>query len=477
MQNKLPWRFWTGYAFRNSVVAARMNLPDKFARVSALKPNRPTTARAPSVRAPQPEDALSRLLGAAIATNKYGEHVLVRNWYSTPEFSEPFPGTLDLLSHVRDKADCKRAAALSQPEKWLFLDTETTGIAGGTGTYAFLIGLAWWDAGGLQVEQFIMRDFAEEHAILHGLAARIAERPVLVTFNGKTFDWPLLENRFTLTRTIRVPRLAAHVDLLHPARAIWKFRLGTVRLVDLEREVLDPFRLGWSRKDDVATSLIPQFYFDYLRGGPPGPLASVVRHNQMDLRGLAALFGRINRFLSAERHLDSEAHGLDLFGLSRFLQRRGEPARAHFACSQALSLGLPPDLRPQARSDLAMLAKRRGEHEKAAELWHALVADESAGLQACIQLAMYYERHAKQLDTALEFGRLALAKVHRLRRISRDPAMERRHARVEQTILHRVSRLEHRMRLGRGSPTLPIAPHEAGTRAVSKRWACSVSAD
>src|SRR5205807_830276 len=139
--------------------------------------------------------------------------------------------TLELLSRTRDESlSRKTRAALEDPEKWLFLDTETTGLAGGTGTYAFLIGLAWWDAGGLQVEQFFMRDFAKEHSLLHELSHRIAERPVLVTFNGKSFDWPLLENRFTMTRSIAVPKLAAHLDLLHPARALWKLRLGSVRL-------------------------------------------------------------------------------------------------------------------------------------------------------------------------------------------------------------------------------------------------------
>src|SRR6266550_1823638 len=160
---------------------------DKFSRLAALKPTRPIPARPATIRTP--DESLSR----------------------------------------------KTRAALEDPDKWLFLDTETTGLAGGTGTYAFLIGLAWWDACGLQVEQFFMRDFAEEHSLLHELSHRIAERPVLVTFNGKSFDWPLLENRFTMTRSIAVPKLAAHLDLLHPARALWKLRLGSVRLGELER--------------------------------------------------------------------------------------------------------------------------------------------------------------------------------------------------------------------------------------------------
>src|SRR5437773_970265 len=422
---------------------------DKFARLAALKPTRPLPARPAAIRTPGEEDVLGRLLGAGVASNPFGEHLAVRNWFSTPEFSKPSSTTLELLSRTRDESIARKIrAALEDPEKWLFLDTETTGLAGGTGTYAFLIGLAWWDAGGLQAEQYFMRDFAEEHALLHELSQRVAERPVLVTFNGKSFDWPLLENRFTMTRSIAVPRLAAHLDLLHPARALWKLRLGSVRLVELERQVLDAPRLGWHRDDDVASAFIPQFYFDYLRGGPVEPLAGVVRHNQMDLRGLAALFGKVNALLSEPSSAATDFESLDLFGLSRFLQRRGDSNRAHSACTQALEMGLPAEFRPRARRDLALMAKRRGEHARAAELWQEIVADSTDGIHACEQLAIYFERHAKNLAKATEFAELALSKLRRRRASSRDPFLAARFARLEQKTLHRLARLRHRIRIG-----------------------------
>ncbi|HEY4818563.1 MAG TPA: ribonuclease H-like domain-containing protein [Candidatus Acidoferrum sp.] len=430
-------------------------LGDRFSRIAALKPTRPRPSGAELLRAPHAEDSLSRLLGAGIATNRYGQHVLIRNWFSSPEQSDISEVSLELLSRGRDETPSRRTrAALADPSKWLFLDTETTGLAGGTGTYAFLIGLAWWDAGALQVEQFFMRDFGEEHAILHEVATRLAERPVLVTFNGKAFDWPLLENRFTMTRSIPAPRLAAHLDLLHPARALWKLRLGSVRLVELERHVLDARTLGWHREDDVLAALIPQHYFDYLRGGPAEPLAAVVRHNQMDLRGLAALVGKIDALLTSGDGGDVES--LDLFGLSRYLQRRGDSQGAHSACMQAIDLGLPKEYDLQARHELALLAKRRGEHEQAAGIWHELAADESAGVYACVQLAIYYERRAKRLESALEFARLALTKVRRLRTNSLNLATTTRNLRLEQAILNRVARLEHRMGLSRVLPTLPM---------------------
>ena len=422
---------------------------DKFSRLAALKPTRPIPARPAAIRTPDEADSLGRLLGAGVARNHFGEHLAVRNWFSTPEFTDPSSTTLELLSRTRDESlSRKTRAALEDPEKWLFLDTETTGLAGGTGTYAFLIGLAWWDAGGLHVEQFFMRDFTEEYSVLHELSARVAERPVLVTFNGKSFDWPLLENRFTMTRSIAVPKLAAHLDLLHPARALWKLRLGSVRLVELERHVLDAPRLGWHREDDVSSALIPQFYFDYLRGGPAEPLAGVVRHNQMDLRGLAALFGKINELLSSTPNRASEIESLDLFGLSRFLQRRGESDRAQSACAQALEAGLPAEFQPKAQRELALMARQQGQHERAAEIWQEIVGDPESGVQACEQLAIHFERYVKDLRQATEFAELGLAKLRQRRpapRGSRDPYVAARTARLEQKFLHRLARLQHRM--------------------------------
>src|SRR5215467_13895983 len=391
---------------------------DKFARLAALRPARSavTSSERNPLRAPGEEDALGQILGAGVAKNRFGEHLAIRNWYSTPEFQEPSSATLELLSRVRDESISRKTrAALGDPSKWLFLDTETTGLAGGTGTYAFLIGVAWWDSGGLQVEQFFMRDFTEEYSLLQELVERVKERPVLLTFNGKSFDWPLLENRFAMTRSIAAPKLAAHLDLLHPARALWKLRLGSVRLAELERCVLDPRRLGWHRGDDIESALIPQYYFDYLRGGPAQPIVGIVRHNQLDLRGLAALFCKINAMLSESIETSDEYESLDLFGLSRFLQRRGDTHRAHIACAQALAIGLPADIRPKAQRELAQMAKRRGEHERAAEIWAEMVANSQDEVHACEQLAIYYERRMKSIQRAMEYANLGLAKLKRQR--------------------------------------------------------------
>jgi uncharacterized protein YprB with RNaseH-like and TPR domain len=421
-----------------------MNGLDKYSRLAALKPMRFVSPLAEPRDEPMQGDEISHLLGGLCQKTKFGQHLTIRNWYSTPEFCEPAGAALDLLTRNKDEAlSRKTRAVLENPEKWLFLDTETTGLAGGTGTYAFLTGIAWWDAGGLQVEQLFMRDFADEHSVLFELAERIAERPVLVTFNGKTFDWPLLESRFTMTRRIAAPRLAAHLDLLHPARALWKIRLGSVRLTELERQILDAERLGWCREDDVASALIPQHYFDYLRGGAAAPLAGVVRHNQMDLRGLAALFGKINSMLSAEE--PEEADGRDLFGLSRFLQRRGEAPRAERICAKALEAGLPAEHRPQASRDLALMAKRRGDHAAAVALWKSLLQGNLNAIEACEQLAIHFERREKDIQLAVEYAQLGLAKLRSGSVRLGDPFSEARIVRQEKNLLKRLARLKERL--------------------------------
>jgi len=446
--------------------AIQVNASDKFARLAALKPARALPSQPSALRTPDDNDEIARLLGAGVACNHFGAHLAIRNWFSTPEFSSPSAVALELLSRTRNEALSRHTrAALENPDKWLFLDTETTGLAGGTGTYAFLIGLAWWDAGGLQVEQLFLRDFSDEYSLLYELAARIADRPVLVTFNGKTFDWPLLESRFTMTRSIKVPQLSAHLDLLHPARALWRFRLGSVRLIELEQYVLDAPLLGWQRKNEVSSSLIPQLYFDYLRGGSPYPLAGVLKHNQMDLRGLAALYGKINSLLDERECSLAETDSLDLFGLSRFLNRRGETDRAHSVCSKALDAGLPAPFRPQATRELALLAKRRGEREAAASLWHELVSDPHDGITACEQLAIHYERREKNFARAVEFTQLALLKLFRQRLPSRDPFAVARAARLQEKLTCRLDRLRHRierLRISASEPLLAAVSAVAG---------------
>jgi uncharacterized protein YprB with RNaseH-like and TPR domain len=447
-----------------------MSLTDPLAHLAALRPARkrePIQAQAESLSATG--DQLAQLLGAEARRNRYGEHLSLREWYATPEMCRPDPRALSLLLPHGTPTETSLLESVADPEQWLFLDTETTGLAGGTGTYAFLVGLAWWDAGGLQVEQFFMRDLNEEQSLLLELSSRMKERPVLVTFNGKNFDWPLLETRYRMTRAISPRAPLAHLDLLHPARQLWRLQLGSVRLKELEQHVLANNRggLGWSRGGDIDSAMIPQMYFDYLRGGPAEPLRGVFQHNRMDLRGLAALAGKVLALLGQVNGTE-DPH--ELYGLSRLLSRRGQRGRARECYERALLGGLPRPLQRQAQHELAQLAKRERDYTRATSLWEALrktpdsiaqrlpralgLADDSqkalqGAIEAAEQLAIYYEHRAKQPQRAAELTRSAIAELQRAKRRSSIQGMWTR--KLEERLLRRLARLERHLHLAYGA--------------------------
>jgi uncharacterized protein len=466
----------TGYVFRVRIQGTHrrdaeaaekrpqkyVSIPFQFGRLKALKParRRPGMAaraeldvpRGSSPDIPVGAQRLTELLGAQINCNQFGQHLGLRRWFSpTPARKVGVPGTPGAARMGEAEIDSAPenafdAAALRlldpaapscalDPLKWLFLDTETTGIAGGTGTYPFLVGIARWDAGGLEIEQFFMREQSEEYSLLVALAERIADRPVIISFNGKSFDWPLLETRYRMTRVIEPPSPRAHIDFLHPARNLWRLRLGSVRLPELEKHVL-----GWNRGADIISQLIPQIYFDYLRGGPPEPLVPVFLHNQMDLRGLAALATRVLALLE-----NPEMRGrdpLEIFGLSRICERRGESIRARELYERSLASQLPAIAGRIARRSLARLAKRDGDHALACQLWEEMLDNSREGLEAYEQLAIYYEHRAREPRRAAAFVRKALGELRSANRL--DTMASGAHKAWRSRFQLRLARLERK---------------------------------
>ena len=277
--------------------------------------------------------------------------------------------------------------------------------------------------------------------MLIALAERMAERRVLVTFNGKSFDWPLLETRFRMTRTIKLPAPRAHLDFLHPARNLWRLRLGSVRLQELEKHVL-----GWNRGIDMMSELIPSIYFDFLRGGSPDPLVPIFHHNQMDLRGLAGLASRVLALLSQPEQHGTDA--LEFFGVSRICERRGESIRARKLYQHSIARALPPETDRAARWSLSRLAKREGDLALARELWEGMLGNSREGFEAYEQLAIHYEHRAREPHRAASLARKALAELHRARELGTiaPSAYRQRRARFEQRLL-RLERKLNRSRL------------------------------
>jgi hypothetical protein len=404
-------------------------IADKLSQVAALRP----------VRSPDPagthdpkSDLLTRILDGEIVGNRCGSHIRVQTRFPQPTVPELCPGALRLLEP--GSVDTARDAA-----KWMFLDTETTGLAGGTGTYAFLVGLAWWQKDGLAVEQHFMRDHSEEHSLLLAIAERLAGGRVLVTFNGKSFDWPLLKTRFQMSRAAPIPEPAAHLDLLYPARQLWRLTLQSVALAQLERHVLQ-----FDRGRDIPSETIPKRYFDFLRGGAPEPIAEVFRHNQMDLCGLALLAVRVHAILSDPEK--SVCGAGELFGISRLLQKRGEEFLAGRIYRRALVDGLPKAAEQIAQRELAFLAKRNRNYELSNELWEKLLDDTVPGLRAYEQLAIYYEHRANLPGKAAELSREALIRLQDAFRAGRLSSSTYRqlHAKFH----HRLTRLIAKTQIG-----------------------------
>ena len=285
----------------------------------------------------------------------------------------------------------------------VFLDTETTGLAGGTGTAAFLIGLGWVDGERFRVRQYFMRDYHEEPALLHALGAELRRFDRLVTFNGKMFDVPLLDSRFRLSRE-RFPLAdAPHLDLLHPARRLWKARLESCRLQSLEAALM-----GLRRAGDIPGEEIPQVYFDWVRRRDARMLARVFEHNRQDIVSLAALAVLACQWVEEGRAEDPR----DVFSLARVLERARLFDRSEAEYRRALDLG-PGALRGPALLRLAWRAKRAGEPERAAALWsEAGGAGEPEGWR---ELAMHHEHRTRDLDEALAAVERGLALVAPLR--------------------------------------------------------------
>ncbi len=404
-----------------------MNSPiDKLSRISAL---RPASARSPAMSALSSStsgaEKLVQMLKAECRTNRLGWHVIVRRRFAQSQACELKPRAFRLITTGAVDSICD----LNQ---WLFLDTETTGLAGGTGTYAFLVGVGWWENNGLTVEQYFMRDHSEEPSLLLELSQRLAQRRVLVTFNGKSYDWPLLQTRYRMARTGIIQEPAAHIDLLHPARQLWQLRLKSTTLCELERHVLQ-----LDRGHDIPSETIPQKYFDFLRGGPPEPIAEIFYHNQMDLYGLASLAVHVSRILADPENADCGAD--ELFGISRLLQRRGKDQLAGKIYLKALEGGLPEAAEKIAQRELAILSKRRRDFTRSNMLWEKLIGDTSDGLKAYEQLAIYYEHRARQLQKAASLSREALVKLQQAFHEGRiaTPKYRQWHASFQ----HRLNRL------------------------------------
>ncbi|HTI56133.1 MAG TPA: ribonuclease H-like domain-containing protein [Verrucomicrobiae bacterium] len=377
--------------------------------------------------------SLEGLLDGAIEENERGRLLVVRRRFpvdhrhgaqSLLAAREAAPLALSLLGRA--------GGEVAEAHRLLYLDTETTGLAGGTGTYAFLVGVGFFDGDDFEVRQFFMRDLDEEPALLTALEEIFRRFDGFVTYNGSGFDLPLLETRFVLGRR-RFPGEVFHVDLLAPARRLWSDRLADCRLGTVEQHAL-----RFTRDDDLPGALIPTVYFEYLRRKRPDELPRVFEHNRHDILSLAALTGWVADAVvrAPIPELEPEA----LAGLGRLLEMT-EPERSLACYRMALDSGLPTPSRERLLLRLAQAEKRRARWDEARALWEAAArAPREFDPRPWEEIAKVHEHRRRDLAAArgVVEEALALARRHR--------ASERVLAAFE----HRLHRLARRIERGVG---------------------------
>ncbi len=312
----------------------------------------------------------------------------------------------------------------------LFLDTETTGLAGGTGTMAFLIGLGWFEEGHFQIRQILARDFGEEKAALAYLKEIAARKKFLVTFNGKAFDVNLLTTRFILNRLHSDLAGLPHLDLLHPSRRILGHRLENCRLVTLEAQIL-----GVEREGDIPGWEIPQRYFDWLRRRDPLLLSDIFAHNRLDVISMATLTAHLVEILTA-RALAEYAHADDYLAAARLLLKHDD-ARGTQKILNVIRKDDCTDFALPSKKKLAQLYKRTGRMDEAADVWRQMAACEPAEFYAVSELAKFLEHRQRDYSRAREIIEKALA-GHNI--LSEDE---------KASLAHRLNRLNVRLKMSR----------------------------
>ncbi|NJN55842.1 MAG: hypothetical protein HC804_14505 [Anaerolineae bacterium] len=283
---------------------------------------------------------------------------------------------------------------------FLFLDTETTGLAGAS-TIAFMVGVAYFAEDALVVRQYFVPDFGDEAAMLTLLDELLADKAGLITFNGRTFDIPLLDTRYLMNRQVSQLRQLPHLDLLPPARRLWRARLGSVALSALEPPLLGVHRT----EEDVPGWLIPGLYHDYLRTGNGRDLLRVFYHNQIDMLSMVTLAARVAQLFS-QPQADDDA--VDLFSLGRWQASLGQTDIAEQCLRWAAQGDLPLDLYHQNLAELGWLLKRHGRHTEALSLWQQIAATSFDDVSAHIELAKYYEWQEKDTTQAIFWTEQAL---------------------------------------------------------------------
>lgn len=330
------------------------------------------------------------------------------------------------------------------PATAIFIDAETTGLAGGTGTVAFLVGAGYFTEGVFRLDQCFMRDFDDEEAMLRYLDGVFANAETVVSFNGKSFDMPLLQTRFIANLVPFRLEAAAHFDLVHAARRLWKKRLGDCSLANIERHILRLRRHG-----DVPGSEIPEIWFKYLRTRDARQLPAVFRHHRDDVLSLVALTALLSQSLDAPEGEGFE-HAQDRLSLVRlyFRQKRYDETITH--ANQLLETETEATVRGECIELLAFACKRTQDWERMEEAWALMLREFPSDIVPRLELAKHHEHRARNLPEAQRICEEAMQFLETRAALGRGDEFDTAQTRAFQ---HRLDRI--RRKLSRARPQAP----------------------
>ena len=372
-------------------------------RIESIMSRRKIAALTPSLTEYEIPLALKDMIEGDEHENSFGTFFIANGFHTglTKHGRRHIREIFDLdMNSVALLANCPDLASFKYNDA-LFLDTETTGLSGGTGTLAFLIGLGWFENETFVTQQIFARDFSEERASLSFLLDLSREKRFLVTFNGKAFDVGLLATRFVLNRLPDLLSGMPHFDLLHPSRRLLGHRLDNNRLTTLEKDII-----GFHRDGDIPGSEIPQRYFDWLRRRDARLMVDVFEHNRLDVVSMAILTLHLAEMLKYEGDKITCDH-FDLLAVSKLLHHRGDSPGAVIILESLIDSD-NPHVAFEARRTLSLIRKRSGCWNDAVRLWEMILSNDSGNYFAVAELAKYFEHRMRDFKKAIDIVSFAL---------------------------------------------------------------------
>lgn len=396
-------------------------------RVETIMSRRPVVSSTPSALFHGKPLSLESLINGKEMENDWGKFFLAHDL---------FPGShRHGCHHLRTIADINMQSLSLlanhpdiihfQSSDALFLDTETTGLAGGTGTLPFLIGMGWFEGESFVIKQIFIRDFKEERAALVFFLELAQKKRFLVTFNGKAFDIGLLSTRLVMNRLHNPISGLPHLDLLHPSRRLLGHRTDNSRLATIEESIL-----GFRREGDLPGSEIPQRYFSWLKNRDARLMVDVFEHNRLDVISMVTLTIQLADILKSHNK-DYYAEPYDLIAASRLMIDRGNIHEAR-SILETLTDAENRNVAREARRILSLIFKRTGPGNNAKKIWEMMMIDDPFDFFATVELAKWFEHREHDFKSALNVVRKALSQSGNINIIERE------------SLNHRLNRLQIR---------------------------------